>query len=178
MEKLLSKDSINNLTILGLYQVIGGALGLVIILIGVFDSPPNQAVAVLLYLFILLFFAYSILCGILCLKLKKSALVHSLTNQILQLLAFAMMGFAFKYVAGLYLSIGLDLSESIKLTFGAGVSKFEINFNREADRLELDINLVALALIFWIDKLMKKIREEVALRQAATIGDGAIDTKM
>lgn len=81
-----------------------------------------------------------------------------------------MMGFAFKYVAGFYLTIGLNLTDSIKFGFDAGISKLDFNFNNEEDRLEFDFNLVAFALIYWIDKLMKKVKEEAVIRQISSIG--------
>ena len=171
MEKQISKETEADLTKLGLYQIIGGAVGLLIILWSIFKTPLFTGLTVVVYLFILLFFAYSIFCGTLCLKTNKNALGHSLTNQIFQVIGFAMMGYAFKYVAGFYLTIGLDLTDSINLDFGAGVSKFDFNFNNEKDRLEVDFNLVAFALIYWIDKLMKKVKEEAAIRHASSIGD-------
>ena len=171
MEKLISKETESDLTKLGLYQIIGGVVGLLIILLSIFRTPLLTGLTVLVYIFILLFFAYSIFCGTLCLKTKKNALGHSITNQILQVIGFAMLGFAFKYVAGLYLTIGLDLTDSIKFSFGAGISKFDFNFNNEKDRLEVNFNLVAFALIYWIDKIMKKVKEEAAIRQASSIGE-------
>lgn len=171
MERLISKETESDLTKLGLYQIIGGAVGLLIIVWSIFKTPLLTGLTVLVYLFILLFFSYSIFCGTLCLKTRKNALEHSLTNQILQVIGFAIMGFAFKYVAGFYLTIGLDLADSIKFGFGAGISKFDFNFNNEKDRLEVDFNLVAFALIYWIDKLMKKVKEEAVIRQASSIGD-------
>ena len=82
-----------------------------------------------------------------------------------------MMGFAFKYVAGLYVMIGLDLTNSINFNFGAGVSKFDFNFNNENDRLEVDFNLVSFALIYWIDALQKRVNEDIAFRQVSSIGE-------
>jgi hypothetical protein len=171
MENLISKETESDLTKLGLYQIVGGAVGILIIIWGIYKSPLLTGLTALIYLFILLFFAYSIFCGTLCLKTKKNALGHSLTNQILQVIGFAIMGFAFKYVAGFYLTIGIDLTDSVNFGFGAGISKFNFNFNNEKDRLEVDFNLVAFALIYWIDKLMKKVKEEAAIRQASAIGD-------
>ena len=81
------------------------------------------------------------------------------------------MGFAFKYVAGLYLTVGLNLTDSVTFDFGAGISKFDFNFNNEKERLELDFNLVAFGLIYWIEKLRKKIRTEIELRQISSIGE-------
>ena len=171
MEKVISKETESDLIKLGLYQVVGGAVGLILILWSIYKSPLMSGLLVLIYLLVLLFFGYSILCGILCLKLKKNALEYSLVNQILQVVGFAMMGFAFKYVAGFFLTIGLNLSDSIKFGFGAGISKFDFNFNNERERFELDFNLIAFALIYWIDRLMKRVKQEITLRQINAIGD-------
>jgi hypothetical protein len=171
MEKLISKETESALTKLGLYQIIGGAVGVLVILWGIFNTPLLTGITVLVYLLILLFFAYSIFCGILCLKAKTNALGHSLINQILQVFGFAIMGFAFKYVAGFYFTIGLDLTDSIELGFGTGISNFNFNFNNEKDRLEVDFNLIAFALIFWIETLRKKVKEEAIMRQVSSIGD-------
>ena len=170
MEEFISKDVKSNLTKLGLYQIFGGSVGILIIIWAIYKSPLLTGLTVLVFLFILLFFVYSIFCGTLCLKTKKNALGHSLTNQILQVIGFAIMGFAFNYISGLYLIIGLDLTDSIKLDFGAGISKFDFNLNNEKDRLEVDFNLVAFAVIFWIDKLMKKVKEEAIIIQTSSIG--------
>ena len=171
MKKLVSKETESNLTKLGLYQTIGGVVGLLIILWSIFQAPLLTGKTIIVYLFILIFFAYSITCGTLCIMKKKNALGHSLTNQIIQVIGFAILGFAFKYIAGFYLTIGLDLTDSIKFNFGAGISKFDFNFNNEKDRLEVDFNLVAFALIYWIDKLIKKLKEEAVFIQASSISE-------
>ena len=171
MEVLFSKSTKSNLYNLGLYQIIGGVLGVLIIIWVIFKSQVSNELTVLVYLVMILFFCYSIFCGMLCIQTKKNALIHSLTNQILQLFGIAIMGYAFKYIAGLYLTIGLDLKDSIEFKFGAGISKFDFNINNERERLELDFNLVALALIYWIDKCMKKVKEEENIRHTSSIGD-------
>jgi hypothetical protein len=160
----------SNISTIGWYQIIGGAIGAIIILYSVFNSTQFSALNISIYVFMLLFFAYSIFCGTLCLKHKDNALIHSLINQFLQLIGFAFFGFAFTYVAGLYLSIGLDLSNSIDMKFDVGISKFDFNINREHERAEINFNLVAFALIYWIDKLMKKIKEEKTNIEIASVG--------
>lgn len=177
MKKLVSKETESDISKLGIYQIIGGLVGIFFILWGIFASFHFTALTVLIYLFILAFFCYSIFCGILCLKTKKNALSHSLANQIFQLFSFAMMGFAFKYVSGVFFSTGLDLTDSIKFNFNMGISRFEFNFNNEEDRLEININLIALAVIYWIDKLMKRVKEEATLRQLSSIGIETPPTK-
>lgn len=172
IERLISKETESDLIKLGIYQVAGGAVGILIIIWSIYRSFLLTGLSVLIYLLVLLFFSYSIFCGILCLKAKKNALQHSLANQLLQVIGFALLGFAFRYAAGLFLSIGLDLTESIQLTFGAGISKFDFTLNIDADKLEVNFNVIPFAIIYWIDKLMKRVKEEAALRQIAALGEG------
>ena len=171
MEVLFSKKIKLDLTKLGLYQIVGGVLGIIIIIWAIVKIPLFTDLGALVYFIMVLFFAYSIFCGVLCIKTKNNALLHSLINQMLQIFGIAIMGYALKYVAGFYLTIGLNLTDSINFTFGTGFSKFDFNINLEKERLELDFNLIAFAFVYWIDKLMKKVKEEESVRQAFSIGE-------
>jgi hypothetical protein len=157
---------------IGWYQVIGGGIGALMILYALFTTAEFPGLSMLIYFFMFLFFAYSIFCGTLCLKNRDNALTHSLINQCLQVIGFAFFGFAFAYVAGVYVSIGLDLSNSINMKFNIGISKFDFNINRETERAEVNLNLVAFGLIYWIDKLMKKIKKEKTIFEIASVGQG------
>jgi hypothetical protein len=145
---------------IGWYQIIGGAVGVFLILYLLLISGQFSGLVILLYALMLLFFGYSVYCGILCIKSRNDALTHSLINQFLQVLGFAVFGFAFSYVSGLFVSVGLDLSTSIELKFNLGISKFDFKFNREVERIEVSFNLVAFGLIYWIDRLMKAVKAE------------------
>lgn len=170
MNKLLSKQTESDLLKLGLYQIFGGAIGILILAIGIFKSSLFSGLSILILFFILLFFSYSVVCGVLCIRGSVTALKHSLINQILQVIGFAAVGFAFKYVAGIYLTVGLDLTDSFNFSYGAGISKFSFNFNLEKDRLELDLNLVAVCLVYWIERLIKRVKEENEVREVSEIG--------
>ena len=171
MKMLISKETKSHLVKLGFYQIFGGAIGIFIILWAIYNNESLTELTILIYFFILLFFSYSIFSGILCIKTKKNALRHSLINQILQVIGFAMMGFAFKYIAGFYFTVGLNLTESVNVGFGAGISKFDFNFNNEKERLEFDFNLIAFVLIYWIDKLIRKTKEDTEIREVSSIGE-------
>lgn len=80
-----------------------------------------------------------------------------------------MVGFAFQYAAGVYLTAGLDLTESFNFTFGAGLSKFNFNINNEPQRLEVTFNFIALGLIILIERIKKEIKEERDKNQIASI---------
>ena len=152
----------SNISTIGWYQIIGGGIGVLIILYSLFTSAQLSGLNILIYVFMLLFFIYSIFCGALCIQHKANALTHSLINQCLQLIGFAFLGVAFSYAGGLYLSVGLDLSNSVNMKFNVGISKFDFNINREHERAEINFNLVAFGLVYWIDRLMKKSKEEKA----------------
>jgi hypothetical protein len=154
---------------LGIYQVAGGAVGLVLIIWAMLNNQQLAGLLILVYLFMLLFFIFSIYCGILCLKKNKNALRLSLINQILQVIGFAMFGFAFQFAAGIYLTAGIDLTESFNLKFGAGVSKFDFKINNETQRLEVNFNFIALGLIIFIERIKKQIKEEEDKNQIASI---------
>ena len=146
---------------IGWYQIIGGGIGELFVLYSLFSPMQISRLEVLSSVFTLLLFGYSIFCGILCIKHKENALTYSFVNQILQLISFAFLGFAFTYVAGFYISVGFDFS-NILAKFNFGFSTFGFNINREYDRTEIYFNLVALGVLFWINKLSRKIEAEKA----------------
>ena len=166
MEKLLSDETKSALTKLGLYQLIGGAFGVLFTLWATFtiDGIPSSAYAGLML--VILIFSYSVFCGILCLKENKNALGHSLANQLLQVIQFSAFGLLYEYAAGVYMTVGLDLTESFQFSFSAGFSSISLNLNGDRDLLELKFNIVAIILVFWIDKLIKKVKEEALIREA------------
>jgi hypothetical protein len=170
MSKLISKETESDLLKLGLYQIFGGAIGILLVAVGIYRDSLIDSFTVLLYILIVLIFSYSIFCGMLCIKASRRALKYSLANQILQLFGFAAMGFAFKYVAGVSLTVGLDLTDSLNFSFGAGISKFVLNLNLDRDTLELNVNLIAIGLVYWIDRLTRRVREEMEIRQVSEIG--------
>src|SRR5206468_549200 len=136
----MTTNTKSNISKIGWYQIIGGGVGFLIILFSLLATDQLQALTILVYGFMLLFFMYSIICGILCVKHTSNALTHSIINQFLQLVSFAFLGYSFFYVAGLYLYVGLDLSNSFEIKFGLGISSFSFNINREQERTEVNIN--------------------------------------
>jgi hypothetical protein len=156
---------------LGIYQIIGGGVGVLLILWALMNLQDIQPLLVGIYVVFSLFYSFSIYCGILCVRHKETAMKLSLLNQIIQTLGIAILGFAFQFAAGLYISAGLDLSESFELKFGAGISKFDFNFNNEEGRVEVNLNFVALGLIMLITKQRKKVEQENLVNQISQIAE-------
>ena len=172
MQKNTTYKFESDLVKVGWYQIIGGATGLLLLLALAIPSLTFTSLNILILILMSAFFVYSILCGILCLKAKRGATVHSLINQFLQLISLTIAGFSFMYVAGVYLTIGFDLSKSFEIAFGFGISGFNFEINKESNDTVINVNLVALGLIYWIDRLRKKIKEEKAAIEIASIGKG------
>lgn len=164
MKMKISEKSESDLFKLGIYQAAGGIIGILIIGWAAFHNPFFNSLIALLYLLVVIAFAYSIACGILCLKLHQHALRYSLINQLLQLLSIAIGGFAFEYVAGISLYFGIDFTNTIRLGAEFGISGFSFNFNTDQDQMILYINIVALLLIIWIERIKKRTRQEQTLQ--------------
>ena len=169
MKKLISKETELHLLKLGLYQIVGGAIGLLVFLWVVYAGQIFTGPVIILYVLIFIFYVYSIYCGILCIKVKQSALKLSLINQLIQLIGFTVVGFSFNYVAGVYIRVGLDITSSMNFDFGIGISSFWLSTISEPNRFIIDINLIALVLIIWIDSVRTRVKEEIAFRNMSSI---------
>ena len=170
-EKFLSKSSQSRLTKLGVYQIIGGALGLIILSWIMYKNSVEITFAsVVIYFIITLLFSYSIVCGILCIKVHTHCLNLSLTNQLLQLIGLAISGYSFSYIAGVYLTIGIDLNNFL-LILNAGFSKLDLIFNPNDERFRINLNIIAFAIIYQISILKKKIKEEAEVLEINSIGN-------
>ena len=158
----MKRKSKSDILKVGWYQIIGGGIGDLFILYSLLSPIQVSGFEVLVYISMFLFFGYSVFCGILCIKHTNNALTHSLINQILQLLGFVFGGFAFSYIAGVYVSVGFDFSSSIEMKFNFGLSEFDFNLNRQYERSEIHFNIIALGFIYWIDKISTKVKAEKA----------------
>ena len=165
MNNYLSEGTVSALNKLGLYQVAGGLIGFLLIGWTMINGGYINFSMIFLFTIVSLFFGYSVYAGWLCLKLNKLAFRHSMINQIMQVIGFAILGVGFQYIAGFYLTIGVDLTDSLQPAFGAGISKLDINLNRHHERLEVNLNLIAFALIYWIDKNWKIAKEDALLKK-------------
>jgi apolipoprotein N-acyltransferase len=165
MEEFISTQSKNDLLKIGLYQIITGFWGLSIFLWSVHGTQTWTTPVIILTLIALLFFAFSIVTGFQCLKMKERALTLSLINQGIQMVGFNIMGYAFKFAPGFFLALGVDMTENFKFTLNAGLSDMAINMNVQSDIVAIDFNLVAIIIFVWLDKINKRIKVEQEIRK-------------
>jgi hypothetical protein len=173
LPEYLSKKTKSGLLKLAIYQMAGGIFGILFIVLFLWGVQAINWKGMIVYSVGFILFAYSVFCGVLLLRSKEAALNCSLFNQLIQFISFALFGFAFKFTAGIFLSPGIDLTKSAIIDCHFGLSRFEIAFQTESDKIELNFNLVALYLVYYIDKMRRKIREEKMTMEVANFGEPA-----
>lgn len=143
--------------VLGIYQIAGGMVGLGLFVIMLAGLRQFSLLLVGLIVIALLLFTYSVVCGIMCVKGRSSALTYSLINQLLQLFTFSVAGFAFKYTSGVFFTVGVDLTNSFFFTFNAGISNWNMGINGDPGTFSLGVNIVSLVLVTLIIGLKNKL---------------------
>lgn len=140
---------------LGGFQVLAGVFGFYL----VFQQPLMYILRnFLIFAVIMGLFLFSIISGLhLFGKRKKKGIKLSLTNQILQLLQFNVLGFGFYYVAGPYLGVGFTDTPKMQFLFTDSLfrSSCFINFKTTNNEISVVLNLVALVLVVFLYKLKK-----------------------
>jgi hypothetical protein len=165
-----SKEVKADLFKLGVYQICGGLIGIAIIAKSAINAGFFNEMVLLFYFIFLLFFGYSIFCGWLCVKYREHALTFSFVNQLLQLVHVYIAGFSFSYTAGFHLDMGIDLTNSFRINFDAGLSNLMIFINNRSETILFNFNLLAFYLVYWIDRLIKQVKLENEIQQADSIG--------
>jgi zinc transporter ZupT len=164
METEPNKDQKAVLNNIGYYQTVGGVtgIGFAIYQLSKVDAI-NQTIA-MLYLFCLAVSALSVYSGQLLVKGKHTkGLQFSLLSQVLQVFNFTLSGITLKFVAGIMLSLGISYTETFKIISGFSLAENTLNFNASDNSVVLSINIVALFLVYLIDKIQNDIEDKEIL---------------
>ena len=109
-----------------------------------------------IFVIIIGLYSFSIYSGYLLLtKNFKKGLDLSIYNQLIQVVGFGISGFTFEYFSGIFLSLGLNITNDTIINYNAGFNTWILNLGSNST-LFININLVALGLIFLIFKLKNK----------------------
>ncbi|KAA3436968.1 hypothetical protein [Rufibacter hautae] len=137
---------------IGVYQLVGGLLGLGLFLkmIPALENP--SATTWLGILLAALLYGFSIWCGFSLLKKTRSAYTLSMVNQILQAFSFGMSGVAYNYVAGLKVGVGIDFLASWVFKLRFSLSSFNFSFGTHAGISFVSVNLLALLLLYLLER--------------------------
>ena len=145
---------------LGYYQIVGGGIAMAMMLMNFKFSSDGFYLFVLSLYFVLC--SFSVFSGILLLKKKYLiGLKSSNIIQFLQILSFVLFGYIYDFAIGIYLRLTTKLTNDtiIGLDFGFFQGVFSKSTNPE--RIELNINFIAIALVLMISKYYDRIKAEL-----------------
>lgn len=150
----------NQVRAIALYQIIGGILGIALTVWVLFsgDMEVDQT-AMRVGLFAGGLYIFSILCGRMLFRNRKRGLILSLINQVLQVVYFSFGTYGFQYVAGLRIGVGVDMVESWIFKFRLALSSFHFSVGTDLGQKFIGVNLVALFLVFWLERLLEQAKE-------------------
>ncbi|WP_299702685.1 hypothetical protein [uncultured Pontibacter sp.] len=150
----------NQVRAIALYQIIGGILGIALTVWVMFsgDMVVDQT-ALRIGLFAGGLYIFSLLCGRMLFRNQRRGLILSLINQSLQVLYFSFGAYGFQYVAGLRVGVGVDMVEGWIFKFRLALSSFHFSIGTDLGQKFIGVNLVALFLIFWIERLLEQVKE-------------------
>ncbi len=142
----------DRLRYIGLYQIIGGIVGLLTgytLMTGT-DRFKNIAIVAVAGA---VFFSFSITCGWLILIHHRKALLLSTINQGLQIFMIGFSSFLFKYCSGIYITLGVDVLNN-KVESGIGLSLFHLFIN-SGEHGEVSVNIIAALLLAFLLRLQE-----------------------
>ncbi|WP_224995264.1 hypothetical protein [Cesiribacter sp. SM1] len=153
----MKKNLINIIRGLALYQIFGGILGIGLAIRIIQQLQHLNALSYPLIFLTAAFYVFSIVAGAVLLQHPKRGLTLSLVNQALQVLSIAVSSFAYNYVAGFKLGLGIDFVPAWQFNLNLSLSSFQLILNEATGRVFIGINFLALVLVYVIERLREEI---------------------
>lgn len=158
MENTLNNEIKTRVKGIAYYQIIGGIVGVVLAIFLFSKVVIITGFVVVFFACIITLYSFSVYCGWALLKGEiVKGLSFSKINQVLQVINFSVLGFAFKFVAGFSVSIGINVTNDFTFISSFSLSEFKLNINRDKEIGEVYINIVAIYLMYIIGKIQDKI---------------------
>jgi|GEM_PF-4871893 len=145
-------------SVLGYYQLVGGAIGVVVSLFGLKQSDTTDTLVIGVVFVAMLIYAYSMLCGVVLLRASAHALALRLSaaNQFVQVLVISSTSITYKFVSGLAIIVGVKSVPELTVGLKATLSTFLIHWGSANAELFYGLNLVALMLLVLIFQELKR----------------------
>ena len=157
----LMKSVESKIKYLGIYQLLGGIIGILNALRFLPSFEVINGAILVLLLIIFGLYSFSAFCGYLLIRERYlSGLNLSIYNQLIQIIGFGVIGYGFHFTAGIYFGIKLNLTHDTNITFMLGHSAALINLNSNPEFTELSINIIALILINFIFNWKTQVEKE------------------
>lgn len=143
---------------LSAYQLFGGILGIGLALrllpqLGALSTSGYGLLALAIG-----FYTFSIAAGAVLFRNRRSGLTLSLINQALQVISLSASGFAYQYVAGFKIGLGIFFVPLWQFKLQFTLSSFQFMLNAAGVGAYIGINVVALGLVYLVERLREELK--------------------
>jgi len=157
MENHSSRYLDSRITALGVYQVMGGLIGIYYLIVLLTGRQAIPADYVLIIALGFLLYGFSIFCGVFLFKDRMRGARLSLTNQLLQVISFFVAGFGYDYVSGISAKVDVSFSPQLTTDIESSLSNWVISLRGDTNLNMISFNVVAIFLVIFIIRLQRKI---------------------
>jgi len=155
---------------LGAYQLVCGIVGISFIVIQLVKTNVLFASSNFNFLPSILLNGFSVLCGVLCIRLHRQSLNYSHVCQYMQTFSLVIPGLIYQFSAGPYITMGFQAPGNALLYFDAGWSSTFLIFGSSLESTQFYINFVAIIFVIWIHFLKRIVQDEQEMEIVDRLG--------
>jgi hypothetical protein len=151
---------------IGILEIVGGISGIGLILWLTLQGMETNTFVLLILLFAIGFYAYSIYAGIRLFKYKENGIFHSEILQWLQIIAMSYGGMTYLLTSAGNLFLGYNFTTStleFKLNFIA--SEFQIDIMSSEHNNYFFINIMAIVILVLLEKSFNEIKNQKVIKE-------------
>jgi hypothetical protein len=150
------------LEIIGLYELMGGSIGLGLILYGTIALNKITILSILLWIVAVTFYSFTIYAGVKLFRYHEKQILLSEIVQYLQIISFGIFGYFLTLSAGITLYLGFDYTQDFKFKFLFDIipSKTQISYLSDQTTFYFYVNLIPILILIFLDKIQSKTKNE------------------